>query len=94
MGLVQSCPSGVDFVTSAIPSALRANFAVYTLPDDEQHLDKTASLHPCCYCNLRESKHVILPCKHRCLCNQCARALPGDGVWQCPKCKQKIVSIV
>ena len=46
----------------------------------------------CTICMERGSTHVIVPCGHKCVCDQCARGYRAGS--NCPICRGRVQSVV
>lgn len=66
-----------------------------TLEDFENMKDLNTSnfKNECVVCLDPPRDHIILPCKHVCLCGDCAEDYLEGGVEECPQCRVKIIEI-
>ena len=61
----------------------------YAVDPSDSRADSSAS--DCCVVCLVDPKtHIILPCRHYCLCDKCARSMRFK---KCPMCRKKIKEI-
>ena len=87
--------SRYNFRRSVTPARMRFNNASTT--DLEREIETEKEKRKCVVCQDRKKSVLIMPCKHLCLCVQCAdhiaRArMPGRRV--CPLCRTKIKTIM
>ena len=53
---------------------------------------RKASAETCAVCLAATKTHVLIPCGHKCVCDQCARGYRAGS--QCPICRSRVQSVV
>ena len=67
----------------------------YEFPDRNPQLDQQATDdNACASCSELASVHIILPCRHRCICNRCILDIVSSGMGKCILCKTGIEQIL
>ena len=65
---------------------IRKNMAPQQQPDKGKGKKEDAYENVCCFCQTLESTHAIVPCGHKCLCDECQRHFSS----LCPICRGNI----
>ncbi|KAK1416997.1 hypothetical protein QVD17_26119 [Tagetes erecta] len=66
---------------------------IYGIGQSEESFDNTGSGEECVICMTEPKDTAVLPCRHMCLCSECAKALRLQSN-KCPVCRQPIEELM
>ncbi|KAI3790704.1 hypothetical protein L2E82_03947 [Cichorium intybus] len=66
---------------------------IYGIGNSEESFDDTGSGEECVICMTEPKDTAVLPCRHMCLCSECAKALRLQSN-KCPICRQPIEELM
>ncbi|GKC50189.1 probable E3 ubiquitin-protein ligase LUL4 [Tanacetum coccineum] len=66
---------------------------IYGISQSEEKFDDAGSGEECVICLTEPKNTAVLPCRHMCLCSECAKAL-RDQTNKCPICRQPIEELM
>lgn len=66
---------------------------IYGIGKSEETFDETGSGEECVICMTEPKDTAVLPCRHMCLCSECAKALRVQSN-KCPICRQNIEELM
>ncbi|XP_076955882.1 putative E3 ubiquitin-protein ligase LUL4 [Bidens hawaiensis] len=66
---------------------------IYGIGESEESFDDTGSGKECVICMTEPKDTAVLPCRHMCLCSECAKALRLQSN-KCPVCRQPIEELM
>ncbi|KAK9060582.1 hypothetical protein SSX86_021288 [Deinandra increscens subsp. villosa] len=66
---------------------------IYGIEQSEESFDDTGSGKECVICMTEPTDTAVLPCRHMCLCSECAKALRLQSN-KCPICRQPIEELI